>query len=107
MTSQMCRRNSKWRKFAWVLTAVPLAVGAAKCGAPDDGFTPLFPKDGVPKDWLVREWRDVSKPVPAYVVWTVKDGVLQTGKQRGTWLMSPKEYADFELMFEIKLTERG
>ena len=33
--------------------------------------------------------------------------MLTPGKQRGTWLVSEKEYGDFVLEFEIKLTERG
>jgi len=37
----------------------------------------------------------------------VAGGVLKPGKKRGTWLVSEKEYADFVLEFEIKLTERG
>ena len=68
---------------------------------------PLFPKDGVPAGWVVTEWSDLGKPAPKGVVWTVKDGVLQTGTQRGTWLISEKEYGDFILEFEIKLTELG
>jgi hypothetical protein len=75
--------------------------------AGDDGFIPLFSKDGPPKGWLVREWNDVSKVAPEGTEWTVNDGVLQPGKRRGTWLMSEKEYTDFILEFEIKLTERG
>jgi hypothetical protein len=72
-----------------------------------DDLTPLFPKDGVPKGWIVTEWSDVAKPAPKDVQWTVKDGILSGGKQRGTWLISEKEYADFILEFEIKLTEKG
>ncbi|HEX3151018.1 MAG TPA: DUF1080 domain-containing protein [Gemmataceae bacterium] len=75
--------------------------------ADDDGFIKLFPEDGVPKGWVVTEWSDLAKPAPKEVQWTVKDGVLTGGKQRGTWLISEKEYADFILEFEIKLTERG
>lgn len=73
----------------------------------EDGFTPLFPADGVPKGWVVTEWSDLAKPAPKEVQWTVKDGILSGGKQRGTWLISEKEYTDFILEFEIKLTERG
>ena len=84
-----------------------IALAAALAAAPDDGFAPLFPEDGVPKGWRVTEWSDVSKPAPSGVEWTVKDGVLTPGKERGTWLFSEKEYADFVLEFEAKLTERG
>jgi hypothetical protein len=73
----------------------------------NDDLVPLFPKEGIPSGWVVREWSDVSKPAPKDVVWTVKDGVLLSGEKRGTWLMSEKEYSDFVLQFEIKLTEKG
>src|SRR5581483_4884220 len=56
--------------------------------------------------WLVRRWDDVAKPVDD-AGWTVKDRLLHSGQRRGTWLMSEKEYGDFILEFEIKLTERG
>jgi hypothetical protein len=72
-----------------------------------DELTPLFPKDGKPDGWVVTEWSDLAKPAPKGVEWSVKDGVLTAGRQRGTWLISEKEYADFVLEFEIKLTEHG
>jgi hypothetical protein len=67
----------------------------------------LFTEKGQPKGWVVRAWNDVSKPAGDDTAWTAEDGVLRPGKVRGTWLMSEKEYADFVLEFEIKLTERG
>jgi hypothetical protein len=85
-----------------LLLVVPAALAAA-----DDGLAPLFPKDGVPEGWSVRAWNDVAKPVPKGNEWTVKDGVLTPGKDRGTWLVSDREYADFILEFEIKLTALG
>jgi hypothetical protein len=97
----MCRRAL----CLGVLLAAAFALPTGAAGG--DGFVALFPKDGVPKGWLVTEWNDLAKPAPQGVVWTVKDGVLQTGRQRGTWLVSEKEYADFILEFEIKLTTRG
>ena len=70
-------------------------------------FVPLFPKDGVPEGWVVRQWSDVSEPGPEGAVWMVKDGVLHGASPRGTWLMSEAEYGDFELEFEFKLGPRG
>ena len=87
--------------------AMTLFAAADATGQDADGFVPLFPADGVPKGWLVREWSDLAKPAPPGVAWAVKDGVLQAGQQRGTWLVSEKEYADFILEFEFRLTERG
>jgi hypothetical protein len=83
--------------LALLLIAAPLRA--------DDAFVKLFPADGPPKGWVVTEWNDLAKK--SDVRWEVKDGVLTAGKQRGTWLVSEKEYGDFILEFEIKLTERG
>lgn len=73
----------------------------------DTAFTPLFPTDGPPQGWRVTEWSDVAKPAPKEVHWKVKDGILHPGEKRGTWLISEKEYSDFILEFDIKLSERG
>ena len=81
------------------LLSVPMAR------ADDDGFVPLFPSNGEPKGWTVGTWNDVSKPVKD-VHWTVKDGVLYSSKARGNWLMSDKEYGDFELRLDFKLPRR-
>lgn len=99
---------SPTNRFRICLLLFALAAFRASAAEPGaDGFTPLFPADGAPKGWLVREWNDLAKPAPAEVRWTVQDGVLHGGKQRGTWLVSEKEYGDFVLEFEIRLTERG
>jgi hypothetical protein len=90
-----------------VAVALGTLTGAARLSADDEGFTKLFPEDGVPKGWVVTEWNDLARPVPKGVEWTVKDGVLTAGRQRGTWLVSEKTYSDFVLEYEIKLTERG
>jgi hypothetical protein len=76
-------------------------------GAAEEGFVPLFPDDGAPKGWVVRTWNDLAKAASEGTAWTVKDGVLTPGKTRGTWIVSEKEYADFVLEFEFKLTEVG
>ena len=86
------------------LLAASLALSAS---AADDGSVPLFAADGPPKGWVVTEWNDLAKPARKGVAWAVKDGVLTPGKLRGTWLVSEKEYTDFVLEFEIKLTEVG
>jgi hypothetical protein len=40
-------------------------------------------------------------------VWKVENGILHGGEPRGSWLLSEKEYGDFELEFEFKLGETG
>src|SRR3954470_5362651 len=70
------------------------------------GWAPLFPEDGVPKGWSVRTWDDVANPAKEGV-WKVEKGVLNGSEPRGTWLVSDKEYGDFQLRFEWKLGPRG
>ena len=67
----------------------------------------LFETDGPPESWVVRKWNDLAMAAPEECHWTVVDGVLKPGTRRGTWLVSEKEYGDFILEFEIKLTEVG
>jgi hypothetical protein len=80
-------------------------ASAQQSGDRHPEFTPLFPKDGAPKGWTVRQWDDVSQPADAK--WIVRDGILHGGEPRGAWLMSEREYGDFELRFEFKLGEQG
>jgi hypothetical protein len=87
--------------LAGLLALSPRAAGD------EDSFVPLFPQDGVPKGWTVREWNDLAKKAGPDTAWTVTDGVLLSGKRRGTWLVSDKEYGDFIVEFQIKLGERG
>src|SRR5262249_44694400 len=49
----------------------------------------------------------LAKPAADDAKWIVNDGVLHSPSTRGTWLVSEKEYADFILEFEVKLTEHG
>lgn len=75
--------------------------------ASQEGFEPLFPQDGIPEGWVVRQWSDLNAPADAGVVWKVVNGVLHGSEPRGTWLVSEKEYGDFILQFEFKLGPRG
>jgi len=87
---------------------LPLFVAAAIPAAENDsGFVPLFPQDGVPKGWLVRNWDNVKNSPTNNLVWKVEKGILHGSEPRGTWLLSEKEYGDFILEFEWKLGERG
>jgi hypothetical protein len=87
------------------LIALTLLTGCAHQAEPR--FTPLFTQDGPPAGWLVRHWADVKDQPPEPVVWEVRDGVLHGGKQRGTWLLSEREYGDFIIEFDFKLGELG
>src|SRR5262245_62165538 len=89
------------------LLGTGLSLLAAAVRAQNDGFVRLFTEEGPPKGWVVREWDDLTKPAPPGTEWTVRDGILRPGERRGTWLVREKEYGDFILEFEIRLTERG
>ncbi len=73
----------------------------------EKGFVPLFDQEGPPKGWSVSAWNDLSQPGPKDAVWSVREGVLTSGKTRGSWLISEKQYDDFILEFEIKLEKLG
>lgn len=73
----------------------------------EERFQALFSEDGAPRGWVVTEWNDLAKKAPAGVEWTIQDGVLHSGEKRGTWLVSEKEYENFVLEFEVRLTEYG
>jgi hypothetical protein len=92
-----------------VCIALFLALGAlaAEAGSGDEGFKPLFPRDGIPSGWMVRDWADVKNAGPDGAVWKVIDGVLHGSEPRGTWLVSEKLYSNFVLKFDWKLGERG
>ena len=81
------------------LTTLVLATAFAAEKPMEEGFKPLFPKDGVPEGWSVRNWADVKDAPPEAAVWKVIDGVLHGSEPRGTWLVSEKEYGDFILKF--------
>lgn len=96
-----CRCALVWVMVVFCLASFGNAEGKG------EGFTDLFPADGPPQGWLVRMWNDLSKPGPEGAEWRVSDGVLNSGRHRGNWLVSEKAYGDFILEFEVKLTELG
>ena len=96
-------------KFTRLLSWPVVLLAGAGCGHLSNrfAFVPLFPADGVPPGWTVRAWDEVRNPAYGNPVWRIEQGVLQGGEPRGSWLLSEKEYGDFELEFEFKLGERG
>ena len=89
------------------LTTLVLTTAFGADKSTEEAFKPLFPKDGVPEGWSVRDWADVKNPPPSGAVWKVVDGVLHGSEPRGTWLVSEKQYGDFNLKFDFKLGDRG
>ena len=90
---------------AVLLVVATLSVNAEE--VQEEGFVPLFPRDGVPAGWLVRSWSDISKPVDPNIKWRVVDGILHGSEPRGTWLISRRQYSDFILKFDFKLGTHG
>jgi len=89
------------------ILAVTLTISGTAIAAAADEPVKLFTEKGPPKGWVVRPWNDLAKPAADGTEWVAEDGVLKPGTKRGTWLMSEKEYSDFVMEFEIKLTEVG
>ncbi|MEN6576045.1 MAG: DUF1080 domain-containing protein [Phycisphaerales bacterium] len=93
---------------AVALLTLSTALSAAEQPEKEEGFMPLFPKDGTLEDWLVRSWSDVNQP-PANpnTKWVIQEGILHGGEPRGSWLLSKKQYGDFILKYEFKLGPTG
>jgi 3-keto-disaccharide hydrolase len=96
--------NITMKTRALLLSLCCIAAGNSLA---EDGFVPLFPKDGNPEGFVVRHWSDVSKPPEDAAEWKVTDGVLTSVGARGCWLISEKEYSDFVLEYEFRLGPLG
>jgi hypothetical protein len=71
--------------------------------AAGDGFVPLFAGDSL-DGWKVSDWSDLRTPQKVEgTPWKIEDGVL-SGLNKRTWIFSPKEYGDFVLKLETKIT---
>ncbi|MBM3861098.1 MAG: DUF1080 domain-containing protein [Verrucomicrobia bacterium] len=76
---------------------VVLCAAAASCGA--DGYQPLF--DGKTS----AGWRSIKGPDFPGVGWEVKNGVLSVlAGGKGGDIITAKKYANFDLIFEFRLT---
>jgi 3-keto-disaccharide hydrolase len=89
--------------FTVLIRCSPASAESDKAGEASS----LFSEDGAPEGWTVRQWDDISKPAGTETSWVVRDGVLHGGEPRGTWVVSEREYDNFELEFEFKLGPTG
>ena len=92
--------------FRHTLYLLPLAaiLVAVPAGRTDDtkapeGFTPLFNGKDL-TGWKVNKGGKME-------AWGADNGILFVQGGGGGWLMTEKEYGDFELRLEFKIPEKG
>jgi hypothetical protein len=86
------------------ITVYAIAGNPTALQAADNGFAPLFPRDSL-AGWKVSDWSDVSTPQKVSgTPWKVENGVLY-GLGKRTWITSPRQYSDFVLKFESKISK--
>jgi hypothetical protein len=83
------------------LSVCLLCLSSARPGDqdPPSGFESLFNAKDL-TGWKVNEGGKMS-------VWGAENGVLYVDGSGGGWLMTEKEYGDFELRLEFKIPEKG
>ena len=85
--------------ICWAL-AFTLCLGMhAQADQPPEGFVSLFNGKDL-TGWKVNEGGKQS-------VWGASDGVLFVDGQGGGWLLTEKEYGDFEVKVEYKMPDHG
>ena len=93
------------RRSGLTLAAIILVMGATTPRAQDEGFTPLFnSKESSGSVYGRRSNGSANRTGKGY---QVKNGVLLTTKEDGGDLFTEKQYADFVLRFDFKLTENA
>jgi hypothetical protein len=87
--------------FLFALAAVcgVLSVARSADDKAPEGFESLFNGKDL-TSWQVNQGGNMD-------LWGADDGLLFTKGGGGGWLMTDKEYADFELRLEFKLPEKG
>jgi hypothetical protein len=89
------------RGYVWLVTGCFAIAGAAGMLAQEQGFKPLFNGKDL-TGWVYgRRGAAENKTGKGY---QVENGVLYTTKEDGGNLFTEKEYSDFVLRFEVKLT---
>jgi hypothetical protein len=82
------------------LVALMLLTSAGRPDSKDvpEGFVPLFNGKDL-SGWKVYAGKEGT--------WGAEDGILFTKSGGGGWLMTEKEYSDYEMMLEFKLPKHG
>jgi hypothetical protein len=90
----------RWMYLFWLAAAfctLPAAQSADQ--EPPKGFEPLFNGKDL-TGWKVNKGGKMD-------VWGAENGLLFVKGKGGGWLMTEKEYADFELRLDYKLPSKG
>jgi hypothetical protein len=82
----------------WLILLLALSLGLAARADTPEGFRPLFNGKGL-DGWKVHGGKIES--------WAADKGVLFVNGGKGGWLMTEKEYGDFELRLEFKVPKGG
>jgi hypothetical protein len=86
------------RIAAWAAAGCLALAGGLRAEEKEEGFVPLF--NGKDLDGWVVKGKEEG--------WQIKDGVLRSeGGKGGDWLRSAKEYGDFILKVEWKVSKEG
>jgi len=92
------------RRYLLILVGCLALLGMGVPQAQQDGFTPLFNGKDL-TGWMYGTRN--GAPNKTGKGYQVENGVLFTTKEDGGNLFSEKEYADFILRFEVRLTENA
>jgi len=89
------------KKFIFLLMGIVCCATALQ--AAGDRFVPLFGNNSL-EGWKVSDWSDLRTPQKVKgTPWKIENGIL-SGLNKRTWIISPKEYGDFVLKLETKIT---
>ncbi len=85
----------RWRRTAWVLIALAAWGGLSHAAyAEDAGFVALFNGEDL------TGWKPTGKPQ----AWSVRSGLIESNGTGGGWLLTEKQYEDFVLTLQYKVS---
>ena len=87
-----------------IISCAIIAGNATIMRAADQGFVPLFPGDSL-EGFKISDWSNVATPQKVEgTPWRMENGILY-GLNKRTWIRSTKQYGDFILKLDTKLTK--
>ncbi|MGH7201404.1 MAG: 3-keto-disaccharide hydrolase [Planctomycetaceae bacterium] len=86
-------------RFLLLALTVMMMTGTLAASEPEAGYESLFNGQDL------TGWEGAGRP--AETCWKVEDGAIVCTGERGPWLRSIKEYADFNLRLEYQVADGG